>query len=112
MKGVILNFFISLSGFRFSQVLVHKFYVFDNIKPNSKTSKVGISDHYHLVYKMINKKHLEFKRKFMKRLLSLGVVNASFSRFSVIATDSSVYVLFGSVDLVRIFLDLFLVTLN
>ena len=42
----------------------------------------------------------------------LGVVNASFSKFSVIATHSSVYVSFGSVDLVCIFLDLFLVTLN
>ena len=42
----------------------------------------------------------------------LGIVNASFSKFSVIAPHSSVYVLFGSVDLVRIFLDLFLVMLN
>ena len=34
---------------------------------------------------------------------SLAVVNASFSKFSVIASHSSVYVSFGSVDLVRIF---------
>ena len=33
----------------------------------------------------------------------LGVVNASFSKFSVIATHFSVYVSFGSVDLVCIF---------
>ena len=45
-------------------------------------------------------------------ILDLGVVNASFSKFSVIATHSSVYVSVGSVDLVRIFLDLFLVMLN
>ena len=37
------------------------------------------------------------------QLYLLGVVNASFSKFSVIATHSSVYVSFGSVDLVRIF---------
>ena len=36
-------------------------------------------------------------------ILDLGVVNASFSKFSVIATHSSVYVSFGSVDLIRIF---------
>ena len=47
-----------------------------------------------------------------KFLSTLGVVNASFSKFSVMATHSSVYVSFGSVDLVCIFLDLFLVTLN
>ena len=34
---------------------------------------------------------------------ALGVVNASFSKFSVIATLSSVYLSFESVDLVRIF---------
>ena len=33
----------------------------------------------------------------------LGVINASFSKFSVIATHSSVYVSFRSIDLVRIF---------
>ena len=42
----------------------------------------------------------------------LGVVNASFSKFSFIPTHSSAYVSLGSVDLVRIiFFDLFLVAL-
>ena len=42
----------------------------------------------------------------------LGVVNANLSKFSVIATHSAVYVSFESVNVVLIFLDLFLVTVN
>ena len=41
----------------------------------------------------------------------LGIVNAIFSKFSVIATHSSMHISFGSVNLVLIFFYLFLVTL-
>ena len=75
--------------------------------------KIAISQRFKYV---INKPWPSIANNWLKlRVFILGVVNASFkfqvSNFSVIATQSSVYVSLGSVSLVRIFPRLHLVTL-
>ena len=75
--------------------------------------KIVISQRFKYI---INKSWPSIANNWLKlKVFILGVVNASFkfevSNFSVIATHSSVYVSFGSIDLVRIFPCLYLVTL-